>query len=273
MTETYTLRGGFKTEDPKLDRLPLKDDASRGYQARAVLAGDVPVSESLLGPPKHYWNPWKGQDQGEEGACCLFGCAHRINGSPIRHKPPLLAPELFGHYHEVQHDDPWAGCRLGPRCPKDPSNEAYEGTAVLSTAKYARKMGWIGSFWWVGAGSGDVGKDIVDVLARWGGIVFGLGWTRSMFYPRPSGLVEVTGDFIGGHSLYGFEHAWRGKLRGEGPKPIDGVWLQQSWGPNHGVSRRGWAGCIFIRLEDLVNKLMLAEGSWSGEGCVYQEAA
>lgn len=267
---TIELRGDFETADPRLDRLPEKDERSRGYQARMVLDGEVkPLGAEVAPPWKRigWWPIVGGEDQLNQGACTWFSKIHRLNASPTRRKPRLTATDAFREYHLTQHKDIWAGCRLGTRCPIAPSRYAYEGTSSIAAARHGKDIGLIDSYWWIGAGSGDVGKDMVDTLHRWSGINFGIGWTRSMFYPRPSGLLEVTGDFIGGHAIYGFEHAYRGVLKGEGKK-IDVVWLQQSWGPDHGVTRRGVPGCVAIRTEDLVNKLLLAPGYWAGEGCV-----
>lgn len=268
------LRDGSVTADPRLDRLPLKDERSRRYQVRAVLDGEVRVTAQVAPAwrPRGYWMPAPGQDQGEEGACTWFSQIHRLNGSPTRRRPRLTASDAFREYHLTQHKDPWAGCRLGPACPIEPSTEQYEGSATLSAAQHAKDLGLIDSYWWIGAGSGDVGKDLVDTLHRWCPVNLGIGWTPSMFRPRPSGLLEVDGDFVGGHAIDAFEHAYRGTLKGEGGKALDVVWLQQSWGPDHGVSRRGVAGCVAIRTEDLVNKLLLAPGQWAGEGAVLVEA-
>ena len=145
---------------------------------------------------------------------------------------------------------------------------------MVDAAEQARSVGLIDSYWWIGAGSGDVGQDVVDTLAWVGGINFGIGWKQSMMRARPSGLLEVdmSSGWVGGHAIYGFEHVWRSPLKGEGTKPLDVVWLQQSWGPEEGVKRRGYTGCVAIKMEDLV-KLLLMPGYWAGEGVVLREVA
>ena len=264
MQPEITLKGGFKTADPRLDRIPQFDVASRGFQVRQRLE-TVPLprrekSTSL-------WRPAPGVDQLREGACVWAAKIHRINGSPHRRKPPLGYNDMIRLYWETQKIDEWPGGSYPGASP------TYGGTSVLAGCKVALREGFITRYEWVGAGSGDVGADVVDTLHWISGINFGVGWTESMFYPRPSGLLDVEGPFVGGHAVYGFQHAWRGRLRGEGTKPVDVVWLQQSWGADHGVSRYGIAGCVAIRTEDLVNKLLLNDGPWRGEGAVLLEAA
>lgn len=257
----FLMKDGSEVSDSRLGRLPEFDEASRGFTVRAHLNADL---ERRTTSAKAH-RPAPGIDQMREGACVWASMAHRINGSPVRHKPPLVYDDVIRHYHETQRVDEWPG---GSYPDADP---VYGGTSVLAGCKVAKAAGYINRYEWIGAGSGDVGADVVDTLHWVSGINFGLGWTESMFTPRPSGLLDVEGDFVGGHAIYGFSHAWRSKLVGEGPLPLDVVWLQQSWGPDYGVSRYGIAGCVAIRTSDLVTKLLEAPGMWRGEGAVVVE--
>lgn len=268
MTESLLLRDGQGVSaDPKLDWIPSKVPTNRNF-----LAAELLERPRTAVPVRNGWQPWTGQDQGQEGACCLFGCAHRLNGSPNRRRAKLLAPELFEHYHQVQHTDEWDGCSLGMRCPIQPSPDAMGGTSLNATAHYARNMGWIESWWWVGAGSGDVGRDIALTLLHEGSIVFGVPWSPSMYHPRPDGLLEIDDSvWVGGHCLQGFELS-KTYMRSLA-RTVEGVWMQQSWGLDHGVPRRGWAGCVFVPLDELVTKLMDRDDYWAGEGVVYREVA
>lgn len=267
---TVLLRGGHTTADPRLDRIPLHDELSRGFQIRSLLD-----TMSLRGAAGKYWLPGPTLDQGFEGQCVSEAAHDARNGSPLRSRPTVtLYEDRRAFYHECQHADPWAGCSFGARCPIDPDpTHQYGGTAVLTAAQLGRQRGWWSSYRWIGAGSGRLEDDVIDTLRTVGGIVFGVPWLQGMYATSPSGLVQVDGAPVGGHAIHGWEWAPRQRMpkHWSGTKP--GVWWHNSWGPQlpsvsggYGVSRRGVRGCGFVLLDDLL-RLLTWEG-YGGEGMV-----
>jgi hypothetical protein len=214
--------------------------------------------------------PGPGMDQGEEGECVVYGGTHRRNSTPKRIKPLHTDQrEMSGWYHDLQHLDPWVGCSLGAQCPRDRGPQ-YDGTSVHTLMDYDRQQGWWSSFWWVGAGSGDVLGDIVRANRSVGGVLYGLPWLESMFKPHPSGLLEVdrSSRFVGGHCLYGPAVRLKMRLRTEWVGTQEVAVMQQSWGEDYGVGDLGRpGGMVYLKLDDL-GWLMTQSGGWAGEGAV-----
>jgi hypothetical protein len=265
------LRGGHFTLDPRLDRIPWFDPASRGYQMRALLTREVVDRRSAAGK---FWTPGPTLSQRNEGQCVSEAVHDAAHGTPNRVKPPVLSfDDRRAAYHQMQHDDPWVGCYLGLSCPIQPSAEAYGGTAVLAGAKYGKAKGWWREYRWIGAGSGRLEDDLIDTLRGVGGIVFGTVWREGMYETSPDGLLQVDGPEVGGHAYHGWEWAPRQRMprHWKGTKP--GVWIHNSWGPQEGetaqnrggfgVTRRGVTGCAFVPLDQMLG--LLEAG---GEGMV-----
>jgi hypothetical protein len=70
------LKGGFKTSDPRLDRLPQFDERSRGYPIRALVTEQAPLRSRGWACPT-----WL--DQGQEGACVGFSWSHELCAYPV----------------------------------------------------------------------------------------------------------------------------------------------------------------------------------------------
>ena len=250
------LKGGQWTSDPRLDRVKQFDVKSRGYRIREYLDENVPVRS----PRSRGWSPGPGLDQGWEGACVGFGGTHRRQGLPVR-VPGLTTADARGLYHLAQQLDEWEGGSYPGASP------VYEGTSILAGMKAGQKLGWWGEYRWIGAGSQTPIEDVVDTLGYVGGIIFGLDWLEGMMSPRPSGLLEVQGSVVGGHAVYACAVWLRGRLKGEGTKPMELVVFQQSWGPEHGAPGYGQpGGFVFIKLVDL--EMLLGR---QGEGAVPLE--
>lgn len=256
---TTTLRDGTTTTDPRLDRLVQFDDASRGFQVRGLL------SSATVRPKRGKTNkPGRGLDQGQEGECVLHGVAHWRNARPCRLTPPIRqVPEdkqrLREHYWEVQRRDPWEGGSYEGATPR------YEGTSVLTAMQYGKEKGWWGSYYWAGAGSGDALGDTINGIVKVGGGVAGLPWFRSMFRPRPSGLMEVdvNSGLAGGHCIFLPTARLKMRLPSEwrGTKTV--IAAQQSWGLDHGVADLGEPGGIVYFTEDSFG--LLLESARQGE--------
>ena len=191
------------------------------------------------------------------------GCHQRYNGAPVVPKPPITdTAALLDYYHACQRRDIWEGGSYPGAAP------FYEGTSVLAGMQEGQARGYWDNYFWVGAGSGDVEGDIVETIGWVGTIVFGLPFLRSMFTPRPSGLLEVdwSSGVAGGHCLAENGLWLKTQLRGE-PNVGPIAWLPQSWGLEHGVARHGQAGgFVAIRLRDLCD--LMEHG---GEGAVPVE--
>lgn len=248
---TVTLRDGTVVEDPRLDRIPFHDPASRRFQIRELLE-----DRRTTTAPK-WWIPGPTLDQQREGQCVSEACHDARNGTPDRQKPAItLFEDRRGAYHEMQHDDPWRGCFLGGACPIEPdAANAYGGTAVLAGAKHGQRKGWWREYRWIGAGSQMLEDDVIETLGSVGGIVFGIPWLEGMYSTSASGLVQVEGREVGGHAIHGWEWSPRQRMpkHWSGTKP--GVWWHNSWGPSYGVKRRGVTGSAFILLDDLLGLL------------------
>lgn len=249
------LRDGSVVEDPRLGRIPQFDEASLDYPIRALLS----AAPSQRSAAAKYWNPGPVLDQQREGQCVSEGSHGRRNGAPLKRRPLITEfAKRFEFYEACQHRDPWPGCVKGHGGP------AYGGTSVLAGMQEGHDRGWWSSYRWIGAGSGRLEDDIIDTLRKVGGIVFGIPWLEGMYDTNPDGLVNVTGDEVGGHCIHGF--AWVPNLRlpksFKGTKPA--VAVQNSWGPGYGIKKYGQYGVGYILLDDLLSLV----ANRRGEGAV-----
>lgn len=240
-----TLRGGHQTEDLRLDRVPYWDPQNENYPVRAILDLDTPpVGEKL-------WTSGALTDQGAEGACVGHGTTQEATASPYRlHlgsgyvKPHYLnEPDDFAYrvYKSAQKIDPWAG-------------EDYEGTAVLAGVKVLKNIGLITEYRWALSL-----RDIRDTVWSHGPVILGINWYSDMYDTRPSGLVTVGGDVVGGHCITITGYDSSRKLTGE-DKAYELYRWQNSWGPSYGRNGKGW-----IKAADL-KRLVFDESE--GEACV-----
>lgn len=241
------LRGGNHiTRDPRLDRIPAFDEASKQYRVRTLLqaTGMRRRRSIVLGP---------GHDQGREGACTGFGAVHAAQAKP--HLKGIMTPQIAREwYWDNQRIDEWNGGSYPGASP------VYEGSSCLATAKTGvnRKM-W-NSYWWVGAGSKTPLQDTIDALRYVGPVIFGLNWHESMFYPDDAGVVTVDleSEIFGGHCVAGQDALYM--------KPSANhkyglyIVIQQSWGPDHGTTYKGYPGFIFIKADEAFEGLLYEDG-------------
>ena len=222
-----------KPLDPRLDRQRSFDERSRGFTVREYLE-EMEPEKRLRG---RTWSPGPVLDQGMEGACVGFSCTHRRNGRPLRFN--LTNDDARRVYHRARQLDVWPG-------------ENYEGTSTLAGMKAGKEFGWWDEYRWCGAGSQSALEDVLDALDDIGPVVLGIDWLDTMMSPRPSGLLDCSGNVAGGHAICAVGYRMKARLKGEGSKPIEVAVLQQSWGLNHGVAAYGQTGgFVFIRLTDL----------------------
>lgn len=226
------LKGGNITSDVRLDRVTQFDERSRSYPVRAALQG-VQRKEKR-------WTPGDVLDQGSEGACVGFGWSGELEASPVRVKnvDNSFARAL---YHRAQQLDEWPG-------------EEYEGTSVLAGAKACKELGMIESYRWAFGID-----DLIDAVVGLGPAVLGINWYEGMYETRPSGLVEVTGNTVGGHCILITGYHPKMRIRGEGWLTRHEVLIwQNSWGTGYG--RNGFGYVPVEGMEALLKD--------AGEACV-----
>jgi hypothetical protein len=232
-------RKEFPPQDPRLDWRSAHDPASENYPIRPKLGAIEPK-------PKD-WRTGSVLDQGREGACVGFGWTADLIAAP---RPDPYCTASSGNtyarnvYYEARRIDEWPG-------------ESYEGTSVLAGAKVVQARGFIGSYrWCFGI------EDVRDAVIAEGPVVIGIPWYSQMYDTRPSGLVEVGGDLVGGHCLVltGYHPGMR--ITGEDWDARFHVFKwRNSWGESYGRHGSG-----YIRYEDLRDLL----ADW-GEACVPQD--
>lgn len=198
---TVQLRGGARTEDVRLDRVPQFDERSRQYPIRAV----VPAVRR-----SYRWGLDLVLDQGREGACVGYAITHEAAAKP---KPVrgLTAADAYAVYSRARELDAWPG-------------ENYSGTSVLAGLKAARERGWIIEYRWA------FGLDDVTLaLGHAGPVVLGIAWYESMYQPR-SGWLQIEGAVVGGHAILARGVNFRSRK----------VLLHNSWGADWGGNGTAW---------------------------------
>jgi hypothetical protein len=205
---------------PALGRHVHFDERSRGFPVRSVLPLRVPHTKRIWGLPNYY-----PLDQGSEGACVGFGFAGELAADPVViHADNSFARDL---YRRAQAEDRLMG------------NDWSEGASVLAGARACKRAGHISSYRWAFGVN-----DVIDTLCHVGPVVVGVPWYESMYDTSVDGLVDVSGDVVGGHCIL---------LTGYWPAHPgfgDVVLWENSWGPGYGVNGRG-----FIRVADLARLL------------------
>lgn len=172
---THRLRGGYLTNDRRLDRLPQFDVRSRGHDIR-TLVEDKPLKS-------RGWNVPAVLDQGSEGACVGFSWTHELIATPKRVILVSGRDRARQLYKRAQQLDQWEG-------------EQYSGTSVLAGAKAVLEGGWITSYRWA-----FTYDDVLRAVAYEGPVVLGIDWYEGMYNPGSNGYLSVTGQVVGGHAI------------------------------------------------------------------------
>lgn len=109
----------------------------------------------------------------------------------------------------------------------DPQSE--EGSTIRSAAKVLKQEGVIGAYAFAPS---------VEAIRYWvlnkGPMIIGTIWTEGMMCPDDSGIIEPTGNIVGGHAT--LINEWR---------KDDYIRIQNSWGPDWGID-----GSAYIHVED-----------------------
>jgi hypothetical protein len=226
-----SLKNGYATIDPRLDRVPQFDERSKEYPIRTLVAERAPLRSAGWACPD-----WL--DQGREGACVGFAWSHELIATPVQ-VPGVNDSFAREVYREAQRLDEWPG-------------ENYDGTSVLAGAKAIVARGYMEEYRWAFGVD-----DVLRTLGYFGPVVIGVKWYNSMMEPAPNGLLEVSEGDFGGHAILVRGVSLRARLDGHnGTMPV--VRLRNSWGRDWGVD-----GDCYLRVTDL--EKLLDDG---GEACV-----
>lgn len=196
------LKGGFVTQDPRLDRLPQFDERSRAFRAVEGLEGHARRSYS--------WNKMVWLDQGREGACVGFSLAHELAARPV----VVSVDEAFARnvYHQAQRIDEWPG-------------EDYSGTSVIAGTKVLYDRGYFSEYRWA---FGE--EDLALAVGYRGPAVLGINWYSGMWNTDADGYIQPSGHVVGGHAILCASYSIkRAAYR-----------LDNSWGPSWGVNGSAW---------------------------------
>lgn len=172
------------------DYYPRLDPRNNQYLVRDAPRAATPNWERSV-----WWTGGAVLDQGREGACVGFGCSGEYGASPVRGK---ISDELgMTIYRRAKEIDEWEGVD-------------YDGTSVRAGMLVGREHGWWPGFRW--------GKNVAEILQglqNWGPVVVGVEWREGMYDTDENGLVEVSGDVVGGHCLVitGYSRNYGGKGR------------------------------------------------------------
>lgn len=205
----FEIRGGARSADRRLDRVPLFDAKSKKFPVRSLFS---PKQTST--PRTFVWKLGTNLDQGAEGACVGFAITHELLAPPV---PVTGVGAKFAReriYWEAQKIDPWPGGAYPGASP------FYEGTAVLSGMKVAQRLGFITEYRW----SFSI-EDLVTTVGYVGPVVLGIPWKAGMRTPDARGVIHPTGSTVGGHAILCKGVNVKSKM----------FRLHNSWGPNWGL--------------------------------------
>jgi len=218
-----------------LDWVSRHDERSLDFPIRAALPESVAVKQ------KTWYVPKPVIDQGREGACVGFGWTNELRARPVQVRFPYPEATALGVYNQAKKIDEFPG-------------EDYEGTSVLAGAKVVQSTGFMTGYRWAFGI-----QDVIDTLIAHGPVVLGIPWYDSMYETRPSGLIDVSGNIVGGHCILATGYNPKKRFLKEGlGNTFEVIKLRNSWGSDYGVGGDGW-----IKAEDLA-RLLKGEG----EACV-----
>lgn len=214
-------------EDPRLDRLPQFDPASRRFRAVADIEDRKRRS--------YTWGIRPRLDQGQEGACVGFGIGQELLARPAVADPMIVtaryAREII--YWGAQQADEWDGGSYPGAEPQ------YEGTSVLAGLKTAVRLGWFDEYRWAFGLD-----DLILAVGYKGPAVIGTNWYTGMFSTDVDGYLRVTGDLAGGHCIL---------VNGVSVR-LRRFMLTNSWGTDW-----GFGGQCYISWEDM-DRLLHEQG-------------
>lgn len=219
----FRLKDGTEVQDVRLDRLIQFDERSRNFPIKALYEAKKPRS--------YTWRCNSVLDQGPDGACVGFGCAHELIARPseVKGVDSLYAKHKL--YWEAQKIDQWEGGAYPGARP------FYEGTSILAGVKVTHKLGWFDSYRWAFGI-----QDLITGVGYNGPAVIGTYWFNDMFTPDSKGYIKPTGGIAGGHCTLVRAVSIKKKR----------LTIRNSWG-----SMWGKNGDCYISFDDMDNLLKL----------------
>lgn len=220
---------------PVLDRRVAFDERSKQFPMRALLPTRVERVAKIWDTPR----PPLPTDQGREGACCGHGWSAELACDPVRY--PVSDAFAYAFYLDCRKVDQAEGRYWD------------EGASVLAGAKVAKQRGLISSYRWAFGI-----EDCIDVLCSSGPVVLGIPWWSSMYGTQPGGMLEVSGEVVGGHCILAIGYLPEYRPIPNGPNVGPVVVLSNSWGPTWGIN-----GIGYMKVADL-DRLLRD----NGEACI-----
>lgn len=198
---------------------------------------DFPIS-GLMGdamPRTVVWACETWLDQGSDSSCVGCGVSHELAADPV--KVPVSYAFAKNIYFEAQKIDSFPGGEYpGAECPSF-------GTSVLAGAKIAKRLGYIGGYYW----SFNLTELIIGLQA--GPAVLGLVWYEGMMQVDADGYIHPSGGVTGGHCIL---------CRGVDMERRRFI-LRNSWGRAWGLE-----GDCYMSFEDMEKLLKLR-----GDACFF----
>ena len=204
-----------------LGRLVNFDERSRNYPIRHLVEAKKPRS--------YTWRCRAYLDQGSEGACVGYACAHELAARPVEvDVDTALARSI---YLDSQRIDPWPGGAYPGAKPQ------YEGSSVLAGANILRNRGFVPQYRWAFGL-----QDLILSVGHLGPAIVGINWYEGMFNTGRDHFVHIDGDVAGGHAIL---------VRGVSVRKQAFV-LHNSWGTGWG--RYGQAYISWSDMERLLHE-------------------
>lgn len=225
------LKGGFRTQDPRLDRIPQFDPQSLNYRVSKAVVRGVAVEDREICSKVWELDTWL--DQGSEGRCVEYGICHDLlaDPEPVVREPlveQILATRRI--YWPAQREDVFPGGSYPG------ANPFSEGTSVLAGMKVAKSLGFYGEYRW----STSLGSALRG-LSHLGPLILGINWYEEMGDPDGDGYVHVDGDQTGGHCILCIGSHIVAVTGFEGViKDPDQIDMEQSYVILHNSWGRGW---------------------------------
>jgi hypothetical protein len=228
------LKGGFRTIDQRLDRLPQFDEKSRQYRIRQMAVGGMSLAQRK--PRSFTWGVNQWLDQGQEGRCVEYSICHDLVARPKQVSMDMVQQILDGKriYWPAQEEDQWEGGSYPGAKPQE------EGTSVLAGVKVAARLGFYKEYRWAMSLEG-----AVLGLGHVGPLILGINWYEGCYDTDADGFVHVSGELAGGHAI--MAHAVRlvsqhgyDQIRAFDQIDLEKSYivLHNSWGPGWGVKGR-----------------------------------
>jgi hypothetical protein len=215
----------------KLDYVPRFDEQSRLFAVGELVSSTVRTY-------RYWYPPRQILDQGMEGACVGFAWTNAVMTAPSLMRARKPNSQARGTYNFAKFIDEWEG-------------EHYEGTSVLAGAKVLHSLGFISEYRWAFSI-----EQVLDALINIGPVVIGIPWYEGMYDTAGGGLVNVSGELVGGHAICLYGYHPRREFYQNGTHEV--VYWRNSWGGSYGINGTG-----YIKVTDLA--ALLAD---QAEACV-----